>query len=300
MNKAFNATRGERVFDVINICIMLLLVVVTLYPFLNVLAISLNNSQDTIRGGIGIWPRQFTLENYKVIFGYQGLMQGLKISILRTLVGTVLGLLSASMLAFTLSRIDFQARRFVSVFLALTMYFSGGLIPVYILMRDLHLIGTFWVYVLPGMIGAFNVFVIRSFIDGLPYALQESAKLDGASDFTIYWRIILPLAKPALATIALFLAVGQWNAWFDTYLYNGSSETWTTLQYELMKVLQSTQQGGANMRSSNEDMTKLMNQVSPESIKMAITMVVTVPILAVYPFLQRYFVGGMTLGAVKA
>ena len=106
--------------------------------------------------------------------------------------------------------------------------------------------------------------------------------------------------KPALATIALFLAVGQWNSWFDTYLYNGSSETWTTLQYELMKVLQSTQQGGANMRNSANDLTKLMNQVSPESIKMAITMVVTVPILLVYPFLQRYFVGGMTLGAVKA
>ncbi|MGU3471409.1 carbohydrate ABC transporter permease [Paenibacillus sp. D51F] len=300
MNKAFNATRGERVFDVINILIMLLLVSVTLYPFLNVLAISLNNSQDTVRGDISLWPRQFTLENYKVIFAYEGLMQGFKISILRTVVGTVLGLLSASMLAFTLSRADFQARRFVSVFLALTMYFSGGLIPVYILMRDLHLIGTFWVYVLPGMVGAFNVFVIRSFIDGLPFALQESAKLDGANDFTIYWRIILPLAKPALATIALFLAVGQWNAWLDTYLYNGSSETWTTLQYELMKVLQSTQQGGANMRTSNEDMTKLMNQVSPESIKMAITIVVTVPILAVYPFLQRYFVGGMTLGAVKA
>ncbi len=300
MNKAFNATRGERVFDVINILIMLLLVSVTLYPFLNVLAISLNNSQDTVRGGISLWPRQFTLENYKVIFAYQGLLQGFKVSILRTVVGTVLGLLSASMLAFTLSRADFQARRFISVFLALTMYVSGGLIPVYILMRDLHLIGTFWVYVLPGMVGAFNVFVIRSFIDGLPFALQESAKLDGANDFTIYWRIILPLAKPALATIALFLAVGQWNAFLDTYLYNGSSETWTTLQYELMKVLQSTQQGGANMRTSNEDMTKLMNQVSPESIKMAITIVVTVPILAVYPFLQRYFVGGMTLGAVKA
>ncbi|QJC53692.1 carbohydrate ABC transporter permease [Paenibacillus albicereus] len=297
---SFNATRGEKTFDVINIIIMLVLLVVTLYPFLNVLAISLNNSQDTVRGGISIFPRQFTFENYRVIFAYEGLLQGLQVSVLRTVVGTLLGLVSASMLAFTLSRVDFQARRFVSVFLALTMYFSGGLIPVYLLMRDLNLIGTFWIYVLPGMVGAFNVFIIRSFIDGLPYALQESAKLDGANDFTIYWRIILPLCKPALATIALFLAVGQWNAWFDTYLYNGSNETWTTLQYELMKVLQSTQQGGANMRGSNEDMSKLMNQVSPESIKMAITIVVTVPILVVYPFLQRYFVGGMTLGAVKA
>ncbi|MFB5678657.1 carbohydrate ABC transporter permease [Paenibacillus terreus] len=299
-NKAFNATRSEKLFDLFNILFMIMVLVITLYPFLNVLAISFNNSMDTVRGGIYIWPRQFTLENYKTIFQYEGLIQGLQISILRTIAGTLLGLLSASMLAYTLSRVDFQGRRFVSVFLALTMYFSGGLIPVYILMRDLHLIGTFWVYILPGIVSAFNVFVVRSYIDGLPYALQESAKLDGANDFTIYWRIILPLCKPVLATIALFLAVGQWNAWFDTYLYNGSKKHLTTLQYELMKVLQSTQQGGSGTVRNVNDMAQQMAQISPESIKMAITIVVTVPILLVYPFLQKYFVGGMTLGAVKS
>ncbi|APO47743.1 carbohydrate ABC transporter permease [Paenibacillus sp. FSL H7-0942] len=297
-NKAFNATRGDKLFDIFNILAMTMVLVVTLYPFLNVLAISLNNSTDTVRGGIYLWPREFTLQNYKTIFQYDGLLQGLQISILRTLVGTVLGLISSSMIAFTLSRPDFGLRKFVSTTLALTMYFSGGLIPVYILMRDLNLIGTFWVYVLPGMISAFNVFIIRSFIDGLPYSLQESAKLDGANDFTIYYRIILPLCKPVLATIALFLAVGQWNAWFDTYLYNGSKAHLTTLQYELMKVLQSTQQGSGAGRNAN-DMAQQMTQISPESIKMAITIVVTVPILIVYPFLQKYFVGGMTLGAVK-
>lgn len=298
MNKAFNATKSEKIFDVLNILFMAIILIATIYPFLNVLAISFNDSIDTVRGGISIFPRQFTLENYKTIFGYDTLLQGLKISVLRTIVGTVLGLLSASMIAYTLSRPDFRARKFVSTFLAMTMYFSGGLIPVYILMRDLNLIGTFWVYVLPGLVSAFNVFIVRSFIDGLPYALQESAKLDGANDFTIYWRIILPLCKPVLATIALFIAVGQWNAWFDTYLYNGSNATWTTLQYELMKVLQSTQQGGSNVNAN--DMAKQMAQISPESIKMAITIVVTVPILVVYPFLQKYFVGGMTLGAVKS
>ncbi|AOZ93449.1 carbohydrate ABC transporter permease [Paenibacillus crassostreae] len=297
-NKAFNATKSEKIFDVCNIIFMILVLIVTLYPFLNVLAISLNDSIDTVRGGITIFPRQFTLDNYKTIFGYDTLIQGLKVSVLRTLVGTLLGLLSASMIAFTLSRVDFSGRKFVSTFLALTMYFSGGLIPTYILMRDLNLIGTFWVYVLPGLVSAFNVFIVRSFIDGLPYALQESAKLDGANDFTIYWRIILPLCKPVLATIALFIAVGQWNAWFDTYLYNGSNSTWTTLQYELMKVLQSTQSGGSAVNAN--DMAQKMAQISPESIKMAITIVVTVPILVVYPFLQKYFVGGMTLGAVKS
>lgn len=285
-------------FNFINYFVLTVIVVATVYPFLNVLAISLNDSTDTVRGGIYLWPRQFTLKNYETIFGYSTLITGFKISVLRTVIGTVLGLISASMLAYTLSRPDFRSRRFVSVFLALTMYFSGGMVPVYILMRDLHLIGTFAIYVLPGIVSAFNVFVIRSFIDGLPYALQESAKLDGANDFQIYYKVVLPLCKPVLATIALFLAVGQWNSWFDTYLYNGNKPSLTTLQYELMKILDSTQQGSAMVNSN--DLAKLMQQVSPESIKMAITIVVTVPILVVYPFLQRFFVGGMTLGAVKA
>ncbi|MEJ8306012.1 carbohydrate ABC transporter permease [Saccharibacillus sacchari] len=298
--KAFNATRGDKVFDVVNIVLMSLVLIVTLYPFLNVLAISLNESSDTVRGGITIIPRAFTFDNYQQIFQYDGLIRGLWNSIIRTVVGTIFGLASASMLAYTLSRPDFQARKFTSTFLVVTMYVSGGMIPVYILFRDLGLLGSFWVYILPGIVSAFNVIVIRSFMDGLPYALQESAKLDGANDLTIFFRIILPLCKPVLATIALFLAVGQWNSWFDTYLYNGSHPELTTLQFELMKVLQSTQQGGSGQMVNANDMASKMTQISPESIKMAITIVVTVPILIVYPFLQRYFVSGMTLGAVKS
>lgn len=297
-SKGLSATKTDKIFDTINIVVMAVIMIVTLYPFLNVLAISLNDSTDTVRGGIYLWPREWTWENYTTIFSYTGLVQGLKVSLGRTIVGTVLGLISSSMLAYTLSRQDFTSRKFVSTFLALTMYFSGGLVPTYMLMRHLDLIGTFWIYVLPGLVSAFNVFIIRSFIDGLPYALQESAKLDGANDFTIYYKVILPLCKPVLATIALFLAVGQWNSWFDTYLYNGNKPHLTTLQYELMKILQSTNQG-ARMLNAN-DMANQMAQVSPESIKMAITIVVTLPILFVYPFLQRYFVEGMTLGAVKA
>lgn len=296
--KAFQMSKGERIFDVFLYIALGLIMIVTLYPFLNVLAISFNESTDTVRGGIYIFPREWTLENYQRIFSYTGLIQGFKISILRTLSGTLLGLISASMLAFTLSRPEFRARKFVSVFLALTMYFSGGMVPMYILMKDLNLIGTFWIYILPGMVSAFNVFIIRSFMDGLPFALQESAKLDGANDFMIFYKIILPLCKPVLATIALFLAVGQWNEWFTTYLYNGNKPHLTTLQFELMKVLSSTNQGSGMVNAN--DMARQMAQISPESIKMAITIVVTVPILVVYPFLQKYFVGGMTLGAVKA
>lgn len=183
------------------------------------------------------------------IFKYEGLITGSKITILRTLAGTFLGLLSGTMLGYVLSRMDFQGRKFMSTFLALTMYFSGGMIPVFILIRDLNMMNSFLVYIIPGMVSAFNVFVIRSFIDSLPYSLQESAKLDGASDFTIYYRIILPLCKPVLATIALFLAVGQWNSWLDTYLYNGNAPHLTTLQFELMKVLQSTQGQTSGMMS---------------------------------------------------
>ncbi|WP_371822884.1 carbohydrate ABC transporter permease [Cohnella sp. LGH] len=271
--------------------------IITLYPFLNVLAISLNDSTDSVRGGITIFPRVFSLQNYKAIFTYDTLLTGFKISLLRTVVGSLLGLISASMLAYSLARRDFQGRRFVSLYLAVTMYVTAGLIPFYILIKDLHMMNTFAVYVLPGIVSAFNVFVVRSFMDGIPYEVQESAKMDGANDFTIYWRIILPMTKPALATIGLFLAVGQWNAWFDTYLYNGSSEHLTTLQYELVKVLQSTMNNSGDYRTQN--VTQIMSTVSPDSIKMAITIFVSVPILLVYPFLQRYFVKGLTLGSVK-
>lgn len=291
---------SDRIFDIVVHVVVILVVLLTLYPFLNVLAISFNDSIDTVRGGLTIFPREFTWDNYAKIFSFPGLITGFKISLLRTICGTLLGLLSASMLAFVVSREDFQGRKFVSTFLALTMYVSGGMIPTYMLMRDLGLMNTFAVYVLPGIVSAFNVFVIRSFIDGLPYALQESAKLDGANDFTIWWRVILPLTKPAMATIALFLAVGQWNAWFDTYLYNGSAEHLTTLQFELMKVIQSTTSGNSGGDYRSSVIASATNQVSPESIKMAITIVVTLPILIVYPFLQKYFVKGMTLGAVKS
>ncbi|MEK5491963.1 carbohydrate ABC transporter permease [Paenibacillus sp. FSL R7-0297] len=298
IKKLAAASWSDRIFDLVVYIAITVVTVATLYPFLNVLAISFNDSTDSIKGGITVYPRVFTFQNYETIFAFSGLITGFKISVLRTIIGTLLGLISASMLAFTLSRVDFQARKFVSTFLALTMYVSGGLIPFYILIKNLHMMGTFGVYVLPGLVSAFNVFIIRSFIDGLPYALQESAKLDGANDFTIFWRVILPLTKPALATIALFLAVGQWNAWVDTYLYNGSNDALTTLQFELMKVIQSTTTNADNFRGRN--MVEVMAQISPESVKMAITIVVTVPILIVYPFLQRYFVKGMTLGSVKS
>jgi putative aldouronate transport system permease protein len=284
-------------FDIINATIMIFIVIVTLYPFLNVLAISFNESQDTVKGGITIFPRVFTLENFKTIFSFGNIPQAFLISVLRTISGTILSLIACSMVAFVLSRKDFQARALFSKFLAVTLYISGGLIPGFLLIRDLHLMNSFFVYILPGMVNVFNIFMIRSYMDSLPIELQESAKLDGANDFTIFIKIILPLCKPVLATIALFIAVGQWNSWFDTYLFNGSNPSLSTLQYELMKILQTTQTG--RDAAYGNDIVKTMAQVSPDSIKMAITIVTIAPILILYPFLQRYFVQGMTLGSVK-
>ncbi|TBL68315.1 carbohydrate ABC transporter permease [Paenibacillus thalictri] len=300
INKVTRVSRskGDLIFDICNVGFMLLAAVVTVYPFLNVLAISLNDSMDTVRGGIYVWPREFTLENYKALFRFGNLLTAFQNSILRTVIGTVLGVLSASMVAFVLNQKEFQARKLFTALFALTLYVQGGLIPGYMLIRELHLLNTFWVYIIPGLLSVWNVFIIRSYMDGLPYSLQESAKIDGASEFTIFVRIILPLCLPVLATIALFIAVGQWNSWFDNYLFNSSKPELTTLQFELQKILLSTSSGNDNAYRG-QDMAKV-NAVSPESMKMAITMVVTLPILAVYPFLQKYFVKGMTLGAVKA
>ena len=222
-------------------------------------------------------------------------------SILRTVIGTITGVICCAMVGYTVSRKDYMGRRLFSLMLAITMYVSGGLIPDYILIRNLGLFNSFWVYILPALVSVWNVFVIRSYIDGLPDALQESAKIDGANDIVIFFKIILPLCLPVLATVALFTAVGQWNAWFDTYLFNNSNKSLTTLQYELQKILTyaSVQFSAADDIRSIEQMQKKI-VVTPDSLKMAMTIVTIVPILFVYPFVQRYFVTGMTLGAVKS
>lgn len=285
-------------FDVVLIIVMIIIAIITLYPFLNVLAISFNDANDTVKGGITIFPREFTLGNYKEIFeGNSKLPRGLFISVLRTVIGTATGVISSAMVAYVLSRKEFIFNKPITILFVLTMYVSGGLIPEYMVIRQLGLVNNFLVYILPGLISAFNVIVLRSFMEGIPYALTESAMLDGANDFTIFYKIILPLCLPVIATVALFIAVGQWNSWFDTYIYAGSNDSLTTLQYELMKVMDSA------ASSANVDPNSKILQVAsvnPESIKMAITMVATVPILLVYPFVQKYFVSGMTLGAVKS
>jgi len=284
--------------DNIIMVFMIFIIVITLYPFLNVTAKSFNDPIDTVKGGIHIFPRVFTISNYTGLFeGGSNLPSAFRMSVLRTVIGTVSGLLCCAMFAFALSRADFMFRRSFTIILVITMYVGGGLIPEYLLIRNLKLINTFWVYIIPGLINAFNVIVIRAFMDTIPFSLQESAKMDGANDITIFFKIILPLCKPVLATIALFIAVGQWNSWFDTYLYARSKPELSTLQFELMKILDSAQAVGSATDIYSEGLRSAKR--NPEAIKMAITVIATVPILIVYPFLQKYFVSGITLGAVK-
>jgi putative aldouronate transport system permease protein len=284
--------------DVLILIFMYTMIVVTLYPFLNITAKSLNDPLDTVKGGITVFPRVFTLSNYTGLFeAGSNLPSAFLMSVQRTIVGTVTGVLCCAMFAFTLSRSDFMYRKIFTIFLVITMYVGGGLIPEYILIRNLGLINNFLVYIIPGLVNVFYVVVIRSYIDTVPLSLQESAKIDGANDLIIFFKIIFPLCKPVLATVALFVAVGQWNSWFDTYLYASGSKALSTLQFELMKILDSAQSIGSQVDVYSEGLRSAKR--NPEALKMAITIIATVPILVIYPFLQKYFVSGITLGAVK-
>ncbi|OPH46735.1 sugar ABC transporter permease [Paenibacillus ferrarius] len=287
-------------FHTINGIFMLVLSIVTLYPFLHTLTISFNEGNDALRGGIYIWPRSWSLQNYKAIFLSGTIYHAAWISVARTITTTVLGVFLTTMLAYTLAQPQYIFRKIIGLIFVLTMYFNAGLIPNYFLIKSLGLLNNFWVYVLPGMVNAFNLIVIRTYIRTLPSGLVESAKMDGAGDFTIFLRIIFPLCTPVLATISLFIAVGSWNTWFDTFLYASSDLKLSTLQYEMMKLLGSTMSSNNDpglMAGANTNQTKAM--VTPSSIRAAITIVAAVPILFVYPFLQRYFIVGMNLGSVK-
>lgn len=292
---------SDRAFDTFNILFMICLMIVTLYPFLNTLAISFNDAEDSIRGGIYLLPREFTLDNYKYVFRQASIADAIVISILRTIIGTIATVFCSAMVAYTISRQEFVLRKFVTIIFVLTMYFNGGLIPTFLLMRDLGLLNNFWVYILPGLIGVFNLIVIRSFIDGLPEGLIESARIDGAGEFTTFIRIVLPLTIPVLATVSLWTAVWQWNSWFDVFLYNPQSPHLSTLQYELMKILQNSNSAMTSRTpaSAFDAPDGGSNFVTPYAVRATMTIVASVPIILVYPFLQKYFVKGMTLGSVK-
>ena len=286
---------ADKAFVILNTMFMIAFVVITLYPVLTTLAISFNDGTDALRGGIYLFPRKCTLKNYITVLQKDNLITGAYITVLRTLLGTVLALFTNAILAFIVSRKRFLFKKSLSLFWVITMYVNGGMIPIFLLYKNLGLTNSFMVYIVPGMISAFNMLVIRTYMNGIPDSLEESAQLDGAGYTTIFLKIISPLCKPVYATVALFVAVGQWNSWFDAMLYNRMSPEFTTLQYELMKLLSSvTNQGG-----SAEAMKNAVGAVTPASIRAAATILTMLPIICLYPFLQRYFVSGLTIGGVK-
>lgn len=278
--------------------ILTLFVIVTIYPIINTLAISFNDAMDSLRGGIHLWPRKWTLFNYTTVLRKESIMTGLYVSVLRTVVGTVMQLSVTALISFVLSRKNFIFAKPISFLFVMTMYVNGGLIPVFLLNRSLGFTNSFWVYIIPGLVAAFNMLVIRTYMNGLPDSLEESAKIDGAGYLKIFLKIIVPLCKPVFATVALFIAVGHWNSWFDTMLYNRMAENLTTLQYELMKLLSSVSQlsGDANASAA---VGAAAAQVTTKSVRSAATILTCLPIVALYPFLQRYFVSGLTIGGVK-
>ncbi len=293
--------RGDVVFPLVNGFILCVLMFITLFPVLNTVAISFNDGIDAVRGGIGLWPRQFSIEAYKSLLSDKLTYNAFGISVARTVITTILNLFFTSMLAFALSRKEYIFRKFITLAVVLTMYVNAGLIPNFLLIhRTLKLSKSFWVYIIPTMFSCFNMIVIRTYIIGLPDALVESARIDGANDLRIFWQIIFPLCTPVLATVALFVAVGSWNQWFDTQLYNGSKKYLHTLQY-LLKMKLATSMNTTN--AANTSVDALANssaaKATPVTVRCAITVVSALPILIVYPFLQRYFVTGMVLGGVK-
>ncbi|MFD0961445.1 carbohydrate ABC transporter permease [Paenibacillus chungangensis] len=287
---------GGALFQTCNVTFLMLLSMVTMYPFLNLLAISLNESLDTLRGGIHILPRAFTLTNYELIFQNPRLFTASWLSVARTVLGTVLSVGATIMVAYTLSRREYMLRKWLNTIIVVSMYVNGGIIPYYLLIKSLGLTNTFLVYIIPTLLVAFNVMIMRSYFEQLPEGLIESAKVEGANEFQILMRVVAPVSLPVIATITLFVSVQHWNSWMDNFLFN-SRESLTLLQYELMKILlHSTEQ--INATPGNVD-DALMRMTTPQSIRATMTIIVTVPILFVYPFMQKYFIKGMTLGAMK-
>lgn len=290
---------GDVVFAWFVYAFLFLVFIATFYPFWNILVLSLNSAEDTIRGGVYFWPRVFSLTSYTQILGDQEIINGVKVTLARTLIGTPLAVLVISLLSYPLSKRDLVGGKFITLFFIFTMYFGGGLIPYYMILKSLHLIDTFWVYIAPGLMNVFFMILVRTFIQQLPGELDESAKMDGANDLQIFVKIVLPLTTPVLATIGLFTAIGHWNSWFDSYVFTYKPEL-KTLQAVLVKILNQYQT--SSMVSDAQQMADSAKRlaVSSDSIRMAATIVATLPIVIVYPFLQKYFVKGMTVGAVKA
>jgi len=291
---------GERIFDVVNNLILLIIAISMLYPFVYVLAISLNDPNDSQLGGIWLYPRVLSLESYKIIFSDPSLLQALWISVSRTVLGTVLTVFGCSMFAYVFTRNEFVLYKPLKGFFFFAMFFGGGgLIPTYLLYLNLGLYDNFLVYIIPTIINLWYVTLFRTYFRSIPGELLEAARIDGAGEFAIYWRVLLPVSKPIIATITLFSAVAQWNSYRDT-LYYTVDKNLRSLQYIVMEIIKKAE--GSQMIDRAEMFEIFHGDASmadPVSLRMAITICTVVPIVMVYPFLQKHFMKGMMIGSMK-
>lgn len=289
---------GDRLLLYFIYTFLVLLSFSALYPFWNALVVSFNEGMDTSRGGITFWPRVFTWDNYDVVFQDNKLINGFLISFYRTIVGTIAATLMTAILAYGMTRSYLMARKFYMIFFVFTMYFGGGLIPTFLLIRSLGLMDNFLVFIVPGLISVWNMIIFRTFFKGLPAGLEESAQVDGCSTWGIFFRIILPLSGPVIATLGLFTAIAHWNDWFVPSIYITNPDL-LPVQTILRRLLNSNI---IELSGLPNDVISKINSArtfTSKSLTSATMMVVTIPIIIVYPFVQKYFVKGVLIGSLK-
>lgn len=299
-------TIGDKVFNTINYTLLLLLGISTIYPFIYFLVLSFNDGFDALKGGVYLWPRLFTLDNYRKAFEHPLILNSFKITFLRTIIGTVLSVLFTAMLAYGISKKNLPGRKGLIFFFFFTTLFNAGLVPRFVLYRQMHLYNNFWVYVIPGIYSFYNAIVMKTFFDGIPDSLSEAAEIDGCSEMGIFFKIILPLSGPVLATIALFVGVGHWNDWFTGSFFTSKDELMpaaTLLNKLLTEASFESSTGaagaGGNTLNINNALQQAKSAVTPESLRMTFLIIITTPIICVYPFLQKYFVKGVMVGSIK-
>lgn len=295
-------TKGYRVFNIINIIFMILLGIVMIFPYLNVLAKAFNEASDSARGGLTIFPRVFTLENIKTVLTDDAIPRAAFISVSRVVIAVVLSILVQFGAAYALAAKKFPGKKFFVWMYTIPMFLSAGMVPLYVLITKIGLLNSFWVYIFPGLFSFYNIIIIRTFIQStIPYSLEESAMIDGANEVTIFFRIILPLSKPILATVALWVMVGQWNDWTSTLYYIRKSSLFT-LQYIMMQMVKESERIQQMIQAAiaaGESAEMVTAVPSSESLTAAQVIITTIPIICVYPFLQKYFVKGIVMGSVK-
>ena len=299
MKHLFKRTPFSTAFDIFNVLILTVFTFLCLYPFYYMIIFSI--SEPARAGQVMFWPQGFTLFNFQQVFQLRGIGQAFFMSVLRTVVGTAVTVFCCSLLGYLFSKQEMPARTFLYRALIITMYVSGGLIPTYLVFINYGLFNSFWVYIFPAAVSAFNVILVKTYIEQLPASLEESAMIDGAGYFRIYFWIIFPLSLPIIATIAVFAAVGRWNAWFDTYIFTNRDEL-RTMQVLLRNFIEEShriarliQEGGG----IHEAELAAGRMLSPRGVQITVTVIATLPILFVYPFMQRFFMKGIMIGAVK-